>query len=81
MLGVKATVWTQPFGHEIKAKCIWIGYICAVPHVGDYLSLREDYGAERVISVLHDFVKQDVEITVQGHDPENSYGPCLFSCA
>lgn len=74
---MKASVWTQPFGH-IRPKCIWIGEICAVPNVGDYVSLREGFGAEHVVSICHDFVTQEVEITINGHDPENSYGPCLW---
>lgn len=76
---MKATVWTSwDAGHvDGKPKCIFVGEISVVPHVGDYITLREGFGAEIVRSVTYDFVRDEVEISIRGIDRDNEYGACL----
>lgn len=80
---MKATVWTSwnlsIKDHESrKPKCIFIGEIASVPRVGEYVVVKDGFGAETVTSVIHDFVTGEVEISVNAADPGNAYGPCLF---
>ena len=79
---IKATVWTSWDGSAIerkegKPKCIFIGEIVAVPREGEYIMVREEFGAETVKSVIYDFVSGEVEISVIGIDKGNEYGQCL----
>lgn len=80
---IKATVWTSwdklPNAYNSgKPKCIFIGEILAVPREGEYITVREGFGAEIVKSVIYDFVSGEVEISVIGIDKGNEYGQCLY---
>ena len=79
---MKATVWTSWDGaaadHDSgKPKCIFSGEITAVPREGEFITLRDGFGAEVVRSVTYDFVSGEIEISVRGIDRGNEYGPCL----
>lgn len=79
---MKATVWTswdaQAADHDSgKPKCIFAGDIFAVPRECEYIVVRDGFAAEIVRSVLYDFVRGEVEISVRGTDRDNEYGPCL----
>lgn len=80
---MKATVWTswdgQAKDHDSgKPKCIFTGGIFAVPMVGDYIVVRDGFATEIVRSVIYDFVRGEVEISVCGIDRDNEYGACLL---
>jgi len=80
---MKVKVWTSwnvcvdKDGHG-KPKCIFDGEVQVAPTAGEYIVLRNGFGAETVESVVHDFVNGDVEIRVRTSDSENDYGGCLF---
>lgn len=78
---MKATVWTSWDGaaadHDSgQPKCIFVGEISVVPREGEFIVLRDGFGAEIVHSVTYDFVGGGVEISVRGVDRDNEYGPC-----
>lgn len=79
---MKVSVWTSldqcgPM-QLLVPKCIFIGEIASVPAVGEYVVLRDGFGAEHVTSVIHDLVSGEIEMQIANHDPDNDYGPCLF---
>lgn len=79
---MQATVWTswntKAETHDKgRPKCIFVGEIQTVPREGEYVVVREGFCAERVESVIHDFVHGTVEIKVSTPDRDNEYGECL----
>jgi len=66
---MKATVWTSWNTRASdyksgKPRCIFRGEIAFPPHAGDYIVVCDGYSAERVTSVIHDYVTGEVEIAV-----------------
>ena len=79
---MQATVFTRwnvqmRSADEGRPKCIFKGDIQSIPHIGEYIVVREGFCCERVIDVYHDFANNSVEIHVDTKDSNNEYGPCL----
>lgn len=78
---MKATVWTSrnPYANSEagKPKCIFSGNIAFPPSVDDHIQVRAGFAALRVLSVIHDFLENSIEIQVHTYDSENEYGPGL----
>ena len=65
-------VWTGYVGGLVGPKRIWRGEMTAVPREGEYICVRDGYGAEVVMSVMYDVVNNEIELRV-GPDDENVY--------
>lgn len=90
---MKATVWTRwninkpssDINYQTmapqdsgKPKCIFIGNIKHLPHVGDGIIVRKGFAVTTITNIYYDLNENSVEIHVDTCDPNNEYGPCLF---
>jgi hypothetical protein len=79
---MKATVWTSWNAREVdsekgRPKCIFDGEIFSKPAKGEYVTVRDGFCTETVVSVIHDLVNGGLEITVRTSDSGDKYGKCL----
>ena len=75
---MKVVVWCKqaylldkPDVH-IKGKCVWKGKLSVVPHKGDYVTIYDGWGSQRVENVYFDLYDQTVVIEI-GPDYGNEY--------
>jgi hypothetical protein len=80
---IKATVWTswnfsETDYKKAKPKCIFNEEVLTVPREGEYIVVRAGFCSEMVKTITHDFVKNEIKITIKDSDKNNEYGPCLY---